>query len=63
MPTAALYIVPKTGHTVNLEEPALFNQALADFFATVEAGRWTARPFDSGENALLSGFDREAEEG
>ena len=59
IPTAALLIVPKTGHAVNLEEPALFNQALADFFATVEAGRWTERPFAQGASALLSGFHDE----
>ena len=62
VPTAALLILPKTGHAVNLEEPALFNQALADFFATVEAGRWTERPFDQGASALLSGF-HDAESG
>ncbi|MCY4550251.1 MAG: alpha/beta hydrolase [Defluviicoccus sp.] len=56
IPTAALLILPKTGHAVNLEEPALFNRALADFFATVEAGRWTERPFAQGASALLSGF-------
>ncbi len=59
IPTAALWVVPKTGHTVNLEEPALFNQALADFFATVEAGKWTARPFAQGASALLSGLTRD----
>jgi hypothetical protein len=29
-----------TGHTVNIEEPTLFNQAVAEFFAGVESGRW-----------------------
>jgi proline iminopeptidase len=33
----------KTGHTCNLEEPALFNETVADFLARVEAGRWPAR--------------------
>lgn len=41
--TAGLLIVPNTGHTVNLEEPALFNQGVADFIAAVEAGRWPRR--------------------
>ncbi len=59
IPTAALLIVPKTGHAVNLEEPALFNQALADFFSIVETGRWVARPFAQGASALLSGFHEE----
>ena len=41
--TAGLLIVPNTGHTVNLEEPAAFNQGVADFIAQVEAGRWPTR--------------------
>ena len=43
MPTAGLVVMPKTGHVVNQEEPALFNEAVADFVARVEAGRWPAR--------------------
>ena len=43
IPGAGLLVVPNTGHTVNLEEPAAFNAALADFFAQVDAGRWPAR--------------------
>ena len=41
--TAGLAILPKSGHGINLEEPALFNQLLDDFFHQVEAGRWAAR--------------------
>ena len=40
---AGLAVFPKSGHTVNIEEPALFNQTLGDFLATVDAGRWKAR--------------------
>lgn len=40
---SGLAVLPKTGHTLNLEEPALFNQLLAEFIAMVEAGRWTPR--------------------
>ena len=36
-------VLPKTGHTTNLEEPALFNYALQDFFVQVECGRWMMR--------------------
>jgi pimeloyl-ACP methyl ester carboxylesterase len=43
IPTAGLAIVPKTGHTVNLEEPERFNRLLFDFFADVERGAWGAR--------------------
>jgi pimeloyl-ACP methyl ester carboxylesterase len=41
--SSALVVLPRTGHAVNLEEPALFNHLLADFFHQVESGRWTAR--------------------
>lgn len=43
IPACGLLILPKTGHTINLEEPAIFNQFVADFIAQVEAGRWTPR--------------------
>ena len=43
IPTAGLLVVPRTGHVVNQEEPALFNEAVADFIARVEAGRWAPR--------------------
>ena len=40
IPHAGLAVVPMTGHASNLEEPALFNQLVADFLASVETGRW-----------------------
>jgi pimeloyl-ACP methyl ester carboxylesterase len=43
IPAAGLLIVPMTGHTVNLEEPEVFNRALTEFLAAVEADRWDAR--------------------
>ncbi len=42
-PAAALLVIPNSGHAVNLEEPAQFNAALADFLAQVDAGRWPKR--------------------
>jgi pimeloyl-ACP methyl ester carboxylesterase len=41
--TAGLSILPKTGHALNLEEPALFNSLVDEFFHQVESGRWTSR--------------------
>jgi 3-oxoadipate enol-lactonase len=41
--TSGLVVLPKTGHVVNQEEPALFNDAVADFISRVEAGRWPER--------------------
>ena len=35
--------LPKCGHTINLEEPAAFNNALQDFLHAVENDRWPAR--------------------
>jgi pimeloyl-ACP methyl ester carboxylesterase len=43
IPTAGLLILPKTGHTLNLEEPLLFNLHVAEFIALAEAGRWQPR--------------------
>jgi pimeloyl-ACP methyl ester carboxylesterase len=41
-PTAALLVIPRTGHNVTSEEPATFNSALAELFAAAESGRWLA---------------------
>ena len=43
VPMAGLVILPRSGHTLNLEEPALFNQFLREFLDTVEAEAWTPR--------------------
>jgi pimeloyl-ACP methyl ester carboxylesterase len=43
IPTAGLALLPKTGHTCNLEEPALFTRLLERFFADVENGAWGPR--------------------
>ena len=41
-PTAALFVVPRSGHTITSEEPAAVNAALAELFAAAENGRWLA---------------------
>jgi pimeloyl-ACP methyl ester carboxylesterase len=43
IPACGLAVFPKSGHTLNLEEPALFNHLLAEFLAQVEAGAWKQR--------------------
>lgn len=43
VPCSGLAMFPKSGHTLNLEEPALFNRVVAEFIAQVEAGRWGPR--------------------
>jgi hypothetical protein len=48
--------MPKTGHTINLEEPENFNHGLWYFFDMVENGRWTASDRRvTSASALLSG--------
>jgi len=47
IPTAALVVLPKSGHAVNLEEPAAFNRAVLEFLTLVDGGRWTRRRADS----------------
>jgi len=41
--SADLVVMPGTGHTLNLEEPAAFNAHLARFFDQVDRGAWRAR--------------------
>jgi pimeloyl-ACP methyl ester carboxylesterase len=43
VPASGLAMFPKTGHVLNLEEPALFNETLARFLALAEADRWPPR--------------------
>ena len=43
IPASGLSVLPKTGHTLNLEEPALFNYLITEFLAQVEEDKWTAR--------------------
>lgn len=43
MPTARLWMLPATGHAVNLEEPAAFNAGVQDFLSMVDRGVWKPR--------------------
>ncbi len=43
IPTSALVVMPNSGHLINLEEPEAFNRHLADFFHTVDVGKWPKR--------------------
>lgn len=43
VPSAALQVLPNSGHTINIEEPAAFNTAVSEFICQVEAGRWPMR--------------------
>jgi pimeloyl-ACP methyl ester carboxylesterase len=48
VPTAGLFVIPRSGHTITSEEPAAVNAALAELFAAAEAGRWLAHRPSSG---------------
>ena len=43
MPSARLAMLPGTGHTINLEEPVLFNHLVERFIVDVERGSWRPR--------------------
>jgi len=42
IPHAGLVTLPMSGHTINIEEPALFNLHVSEFLTAVENGRWGA---------------------
>ena len=52
--SAGLVVMPKAGHTVNLEDPETFNRAVLDFLTAVDAGRWPMRnPASLSASAIL----------
>jgi pimeloyl-ACP methyl ester carboxylesterase len=57
IPAAGLVVLPRAGHTINIEDPEAFNAAVADFLAAVEAGRWERRDPRSLGSGIL-GFVR-----
>jgi pimeloyl-ACP methyl ester carboxylesterase len=54
IPTSGLVVLPKSGHTINLEEPDAFNRAINEFLTAVEAGKWGLRnPASLSQSAIL----------
>ncbi len=51
MPTAGLRVFPKSGHLINLEDPATFNAEIDDFLRAVYACVWPVRTRFDGEYA------------
>jgi len=52
--TAGLLVIPRSGHTINLEEPDVFNRHVLDFITAVDRGRWTSRnPASVSRSAIL----------
>lgn len=61
IPTAGLVVIPKSGHTINLEEPDAFNRAVGDFLTAVEAGKWGIRNSASlSQSAILPASETRA---
>jgi len=54
MPSARLALLPGSGHAINLEEPALFNQLTERFLADVERGSWRPRDPRAAPGAVSS---------
>jgi len=57
IPTSGLVVLPRTGHTANLEEPGAFNRAVDAFLASVARGAWRPRDPRS-RSASATGMSR-----
>ena len=55
--TAGLVVLPRAGHTSNIEDPDAFNRALFEFFMLVDQGRCAPRDPRSSASAIL-GFKK-----
>jgi len=55
--TAGLVVLPRAGHTSNIEDPEAFNRALFEFFMLVDQGRCTPRDPRSAASGIL-GFKK-----
>lgn len=53
MPWSGLAVLPRTGHTPNLEDPEDFNALVAGFLERVAAGGWGARAAGSTDRGLV----------
>jgi pimeloyl-ACP methyl ester carboxylesterase len=43
IPSAALSVIPNSGHAINIEEPEEYNRIVGAFLSLVESGRWPHR--------------------
>jgi pimeloyl-ACP methyl ester carboxylesterase len=59
VPSAGLVVLPRTGHTSNLEDPQAFNRAVAGFLHSVEEGQWSERDPRS-QTGSITGMDDQA---
>ncbi len=59
IPSSALVVLPRSGHTINLEEPAMFNWFVDDFLHQVDSGAWGMRDPRSVTGSILGDAARE----
>ena len=57
--SSALVVLPNSGHTINLEDPDAFNQAVDQFLNQVLAGRWPLREGRQEEGGSILGLTEE----
>jgi pimeloyl-ACP methyl ester carboxylesterase len=55
--SAGLAVLPRAGHTINIEDPEAFNRVLFEFFMLVDQGRSAPRDSRSSASGIL-GFKR-----
>jgi len=53
IPRCGLLMLPKTGHSINLEEPAVFNAGVENFIHAVERDCWGVSVTVEGKNFTL----------
>lgn len=56
IPSAGLLVLPRTGHTANLEDPQVFNRAVEEFLGAVERDDWRDRDPRS-QTGSITGMD------
>jgi pimeloyl-ACP methyl ester carboxylesterase len=60
IPSSGLAVFPRSGHTLNLEEPSLFNATLESFLFDVITGAWRERDPRSLSSSTTGMDDRSA---
>ncbi|MCC7348823.1 MAG: alpha/beta hydrolase [Variibacter sp.] len=58
IPSSALLVMPKCGHTMNLEDPDAFNRAVLDFVTQVDGGTWRNRIPESLSGSIIAAAEK-----
>ncbi len=56
--SSALLVMPKCGHTMNLEDPDAFNRAVLDFVTQVDGGSWRNRIPESLSGGIIAAKEK-----